>query len=118
MKQKKVLYEENLSDGLFESNLIPMWIYAASDKKILEVNDAAVDAYGYSKLEFRYLFHDDFLGEEIPADFPDDSESDLLKQLSIHRASDGSSFVTLMVETPVTYDNIEAMIARSIKVFN
>lgn len=118
MKKKKVLKKENLSDAFFESNPLPMWIYATSDKKILEVNDAAVDAYGYSKPEFRYMFHDDFLGEDLPADFSDDSGSGLEKQLSIHRAADGSSFVTLMVENPVSYNNKEAMLARSIKVYN
>jgi|GEM_PF-1286982 len=118
MKKKKVIKKENLSDAFFENNPLPMWIYATSDKKILEVNDAAIEAYGYSKLEFGYLFHDDFLGEEIPADFPNDSESDLLKQLSIHRTADGSSFLTLMVENPVIYNDKEAMLVRSIKVFN
>lgn len=118
MKKKKVLNKEDLSDAIFESNPLPMWIYATSDKKILEVNDSVVDVYGYSKPKFRYLFHDDFLGKEIPADFPDDSESGLQKQLSIHRASDGSSFVTLMVENPVSYEDKEAMLVRSIKVFN
>ncbi|WP_440999423.1 hypothetical protein [Fodinibius sp. SL11] len=118
MNQKKGLYEDNLSDVFFWSNPIPMWIYAKSGKQILEVNDSAVDAYGYSRLEFNHLFHDDFIGENIPADFPGESESELLKQLSIHRASDGSSFVTLMVECPIIYKNKEAMLARSIKVFN
>lgn len=118
MKKKKLLKKENLSDAFFESNPLPMWIYASSDKKILEVNNSAVEAYGYSKPKFRYLFHDDFLGEELPADFPDDSESGLQKQLSIHRAADGSSFVTLMVENPVSYEDKEAMLVRSIKVYN
>ena len=118
MKNKKFLNKENLSDIFFGSNPIPMWIYTTSGKQILEVNDAAVDAYGYSKVEFSHLFRDDFIGEDISSDFPDDSESELLKQLSIHRASDGSSFVTLMVENPVTYNNKEAMLVRSIRVFN
>jgi len=52
MKKKKVIKKENLSDAFFENNPLPMWIYATSDKKILEVNDAAIEAYGYSKLEF------------------------------------------------------------------
>lgn len=118
MKEKKDFYNGNLSDTFFWFNPIPMWIYARSDKQILEANNSAVDTYGYSKLQFRYLFHDDFIGENIPADFPDDLESELRKQLFIHRASDGSSFVTLMVESPVIYNKKEAMLARSIKVFN
>lgn len=118
MKQKKDFYKENLSDTFFWFNPIPMWFYARSDKQILEVNNSAIEAYGYSRHEFSHLFHDDFIGEDILADFPDDSESDLRKQLFIHRASDGSSFVTLMVESPVIYYKKEAMLARSIRVFN
>ena len=37
---------------LFLSNPIPMWVYRVSDLKFLEVNDAAIDKYGYSKEEF------------------------------------------------------------------
>jgi len=95
-----------------------MWIYKKSDQKILEVNNAAVNAYGYSKYQFRHLFHDDFIGEEIPVDYPDGSKSELRKQLSIHRASNGGSFVTLMVKSLATYNSYEAILVRSIKVFN
>ncbi len=37
---------------LFESNPIPMWIYDLDSLKFLEVNDAAVKKYGYTKKEF------------------------------------------------------------------
>jgi PAS domain S-box-containing protein len=37
---------------LFLSNPIPMWVYRVSDLKFLEVNDAAVEKYGYSRDEF------------------------------------------------------------------
>ncbi|GAA5521222.1 hypothetical protein LQ318_05720 [Aliifodinibius salicampi] len=118
MMEKKNFYNENLSDTFFWFNPIPMWIYARSNKRILEVNNAAINAYGYSKIQFRYLFHDDFIGEDIPTDFQDDLEPELRKHLFIPRTSDGSSFVTLMVESPVIYNKKEAMLARSIKVFN
>lgn len=37
---------------LFTSNPIPMWVYGLETLKFLEVNDAAVRHYGYSKKEF------------------------------------------------------------------
>jgi len=37
---------------LFEANPQPMWIYDLETLKILAVNDAAVDSYGYSREEF------------------------------------------------------------------
>ncbi|HEY5011885.1 MAG TPA: EAL domain-containing protein, partial [Acidimicrobiia bacterium] len=40
---------------LFESNPVPMWVYDAETLTFLEVNDAAVRAYGYSHDEFLTL---------------------------------------------------------------
>jgi PAS domain S-box-containing protein len=37
---------------LFESNPHPMWVYDVDTLKFLAVNDAAVQAYGYSRQEF------------------------------------------------------------------
>ncbi len=37
---------------LFRNNPVPMWIYRVSDLKFLEVNQAAIEKYGYSKNEF------------------------------------------------------------------
>lgn len=37
---------------LFEQNPLPMWIYSARTARFLEVNEAAVQAYGYSRNEF------------------------------------------------------------------
>jgi len=37
---------------LFLSNPLPMWIYDRSTLQFLEVNDAAIDNYGYSRDEF------------------------------------------------------------------
>ncbi len=40
---------------LFQSNPIPMWIYNRNNLKFLDVNDAAIEKYGYSKNEFKNL---------------------------------------------------------------
>ena len=37
---------------LFESNPIPMWVYDLETLRFLEVNDAAINHYGYSRDEF------------------------------------------------------------------
>lgn len=37
---------------LFENNPVPMWVFDKESFKFLEVNDAAVKSYGYSKEEF------------------------------------------------------------------
>ena len=40
---------------LFEANPIPMWVYDCETLRFLEVNDAAVVRYGYSRAEFLSL---------------------------------------------------------------
>lgn len=47
LEEKEKRYRE-----LFESNPHPMWIYDLKTLKFLEVNDAAVEHYGYSRNEF------------------------------------------------------------------
>ena len=37
---------------LFHLNPVPMWIYDAGTQQVLDVNEAAVDRYGYSRTEF------------------------------------------------------------------
>jgi PAS domain S-box-containing protein len=41
--------------GLFENSRLPMWIYDLRTLSFLEVNDAAVECYGYSREEFRSM---------------------------------------------------------------
>ncbi len=43
---------ENHYRNLFNNNPHPMWVYNLKTLQFLEVNDAAVDLYGYSKDEF------------------------------------------------------------------
>ncbi|GDX79750.1 hypothetical protein LBMAG42_15610 [Deltaproteobacteria bacterium] len=40
---------------LFDDSPLPAWVYAIDDLRILEVNEAAVARYGYSREEFRAL---------------------------------------------------------------
>ena len=40
---------------LFDGNPMPMWLYDPSDLRILNVNDAAVAHYGYSRARFQSM---------------------------------------------------------------
>lgn len=44
---------------LFEGNPLPMWVYAIDTLRFLEVNDAAVRHYGYTREEFLEMGLDD-----------------------------------------------------------
>jgi PAS domain S-box-containing protein len=49
---------------LFESNPTPMWVWDIASLEILEVNDAAIRAYGYSRDEFIKMKLTDVVLEE------------------------------------------------------
>lgn len=50
--ENKLLKSENLYKYLFRNNPQPMWIYDEDTLKFLEVNDAAISFYGYTRDEF------------------------------------------------------------------
>jgi PAS domain S-box-containing protein len=66
---------------LFEANPLPMWIYDRATLAFLEVNDAAVAHYGYSR--------DEFLSMTIKDIRPPDDVPALLDDLARTGASDG-----------------------------
>ncbi|MDE2082350.1 MAG: PAS domain S-box protein [Burkholderiales bacterium] len=81
---------------LFERHPVPMWIFDQQTHRILVVNDAAVEAYGWSREEFAAMtLHDIRPPEDRPA-----LEADLAEprhrlhggQLWRHRRKDGSVF--------------------------
>lgn len=49
---------------LFESNPMPMWIVSQKNMRIMDVNDAAIKHYGYSREEFLQFHTDDLLAED------------------------------------------------------
>jgi PAS domain S-box-containing protein len=59
---------------LFAGNPLPMWVYDLETRRFLEVNDAAVDHYGYSR--------DEFLKLCLPDIRPPDDVSALEKNLA------------------------------------
>ncbi|MDQ2768407.1 MAG: PAS domain S-box protein, partial [Gemmatimonadota bacterium] len=52
---------------LFERNPVPMWVYDEATLRFLNVNEAAVDQYGYSKEEFLQMTLE---GIRLPEDIP------------------------------------------------
>jgi signal transduction histidine kinase len=56
---QELIREQAAYRVLFEGSPLPMWVYDTSTRRILEVNDAAVASYGYSRGEFFALTVDD-----------------------------------------------------------
>jgi diguanylate cyclase (GGDEF)-like protein/PAS domain S-box-containing protein len=51
---------------LFASHPHPMWVFAADDLRFLEVNEAAIRRYGYTREEFLAMRITDIRPEEVP----------------------------------------------------
>jgi PAS domain S-box-containing protein len=52
---RELLSSETVYRSMFSQNPNPMWVYDPKTLKILEVNQAAVEVYGYSQREFQNL---------------------------------------------------------------
>ena len=52
---QKIRESEDYYRYLFASNPVPMWVFDSNTLKFLQVNDAAVNLYGYSREEFLKL---------------------------------------------------------------
>jgi len=61
LAETEALYRE-----LFRANPRPMWVYELETARFLEVNDAAVASYGYSRDEFLALTVDDLRSDDAP----------------------------------------------------
>ncbi|MBC7391194.1 MAG: PAS domain S-box protein, partial [Opitutaceae bacterium] len=59
-----LLISEQKYRSIFNLSPLPEWIYALSSLKILEVNEAAISHYGFSKSEFLSKTIKEFLPEE------------------------------------------------------
>ena len=71
---KRVLAEETLRQSeiqyriLFESNPVPMWVFDRATLRFLQVNEAAIRHYGYSRDEFLSMTIDKIRPrEDVPA---------------------------------------------------
>lgn len=89
---------------LFESNPLPMWMLSLPGYRILDVNNAALELYGYTREEFLALSVDDFRPAEDVARFRSSTSTKFrgIYHAGIwrHQKKDG----TLMYMDIVTYD--------------
>ncbi len=103
----------------FAKNIYPMWVFDRETLAFLDVNEAAVEQYGYSRREFLHMTIVDI---RPPEDVPD-----LLRQTHVlrplgpstganwrHRARNGSVFPVAITSWEVTFHNhpAELVLAR------
>ena len=105
---------------LFETNPSPMWVFEVKTLRILAVNQAAINQYGYS--------HKEFLGLTITDLRPSEDVTSLISALSSenapahrsgefrHRRRDGSFIFTHIYSAPIVWDGSACRIVTAIDV--
>ncbi len=95
----ELLESEDLYRNVFMGNPVPMWVYDVETLHFIEVNEAAVRDYGYSREEFMHMSIADIRpAEDVPALMQDVAENKKRSQGPEqwrHMTKDGS---TLQVE--------------------
>lgn len=110
--EQALLESEEKYRYMFAKNPQPMWIYDLETLKFLEVNDAAIDHYGYCK--------DDFLNMTLKDIRPEEDIPALLKDVELtkiefnpsgewrHRKKDGSIIDVEITSHSVTFNGRNA----------
>ncbi|WP_347158890.1 PAS domain S-box protein [Pontibacter chitinilyticus] len=82
--QHALLESQQQLKRIFNSNPVPMWVYDQHSLKFMQVNQAAVQEYGYSREEFLQMTLQDIRAETETAAF-------LQRMQTIDKSADGSS---------------------------
>jgi len=104
---------------LFSSNPIPMWAYEVGTSRILEVNNAAVEQYGYSREAFLAMTVDDIAPPDAaPAGFPRRQAIPAFGRLGIrrHRKADGSEISVDAISHRLDFQGHQAAIMAALDV--
>lgn len=105
---------------LFSASPVPMWVYARDSLQILEVNDAAIEKYGWSREEFVKLTMLDLRRPEdvhlFTQRLPDRDSAQVLVTASRHRKRDGSLIDVEVYGAQFLYQGIEARLVYAIDV--
>lgn len=103
--------------ALFSANPLPMWVYARESLAFLEVNQAAIEHYGYSRDEFRSMRITDIrpaedvplLTEHLGRHRPDAA----LRRQWRHLTKDGRSIEVDVTSHPLLFDGTNAVLVVS-----
>ncbi len=104
---------------LFSANPIPMWAYDLETLRFLEVNEAAIAQYGYTRAEFLAMTLADLAPPEpAPAAQPGGRRIVPFGRLGIcrHRKADGSEIAVDAVSHRLAFDGHQAAIMAAIDV--
>lgn len=103
LSRKLLLNFEKTVESFFDNSMIPKWIYEADTLRILQVNDAAIRKYGYSRKAFMKMSVFDLRTNEEKRKI-----HQLLKNVSLD--STASTFETVHLTKNGTEVNVEVSV--------
>ncbi|MFT3934304.1 MAG: PAS domain S-box protein [Chitinophagaceae bacterium] len=120
------LAEENLRRSehkyrlLFENNPMPMWMTSVAELNILDVNEAALKQYGYTREEFLSLNSKDLrIPEDMDIQAPEDSPPLPGEGITLqwrHKKKDGSIIYVEIFNYQITYEGKPVWLGLSIDI--
>lgn len=109
--EERVLASEEKYRQIFYKNPFPMWINDLKTLQILEVNDAAIQKYGYERKEFLTLTLKDIL--KSPIDISNLAVSDMVQSRACkHQKKNGEVIKVEFTYNPINYFGNTAMQAQ------
>lgn len=100
---------ENKYRLLFNQNPLPMWMLNKNDKSFIDVNQAAINFYGYSKEAFLHMREQDLQAGLVQAGNEERSSHDSIS-IWQHRKKDGSLVKVNILEHTIYYEGQEAIL--------
>lgn len=108
---------ENMQQLLFQNNPQPMWIYDQSSLQFLQVNEAAINAYGYTASEFAAMTIADIRpAEDVPKLLDDVKQDRPILQDSgewRHKHKDGRIMHVHIISHHICFNNQEAVLVAA-----
>jgi diguanylate cyclase (GGDEF)-like protein/PAS domain S-box-containing protein len=104
---------------LFEGNPVPMFVYALDDLRIIDVNEAALEHYGYRREQLLGMSLRDIHGPEAAGDVEalcDGHTDDQAGRTWTHRKADGTSIDVAIFQRHLTYDNRQAALIAAMDI--
>lgn len=109
--EENILLSEEKYRQMFYRNPFPMWINEVDTLRILEVNDAAIEKYGYSKDEFLQLTLNDIQVRQVTVS--ETAASNTKREVWEHRDKTGNVIVVEFTYYPINYFGRSAMQAQA-----
>ena len=110
--QNILMHRGKMFDILIQKNPEPVFVYEKENLKFLEVNDAAIKLYGYSREEFLQMdLTDLYAPEDIQTlldSFGDEASEARFSKPFRHRKKDGSNVLVEISKTSFKYNDKEA----------